>query len=96
MARTEAVAATAESTMDCKRASEMMFLFFDNELEADLVSPFRRHLDGCGPCAQRMDYTRKFLQLFRTRCTRHAAPDGLRERILVSLAQPSPGPRELF
>ncbi|HEX6203586.1 MAG TPA: mycothiol system anti-sigma-R factor [Thermoanaerobaculia bacterium] len=82
--------------MDCKRASEMMFLFVDNELEADLVRPFRHHLDDCSPCAQRVDYTRKFLQLFRTRCTRHSAPDGLRERILGSLDRPVAGPRELF
>lgn len=82
--------------MDCKRASEMMFLFVDNELEADLVSPFRRHLDGCNPCAERVDHTRKFLQLFRTRCTRHSAPDALRERILGSLARPVFGPRELY
>ena len=82
--------------MDCKRASEMMFLFVDNEMQDDLVSPFRSHLDCCGPCAHRVDYTRKFLQLFRTRCTRHAAPDGLRERILGSLDRPFQGPRELY
>jgi mycothiol system anti-sigma-R factor len=82
--------------MDCKRVSEMMFLFVDNEMQDDLVSPFRRHLDGCGHCAQRMDYTRKFLQLFRTRCTRHSAPDSLRERILGSLDRPLPGPRQLY
>lgn len=81
--------------MDCKRVSEMMFLFFDNEMQDDLVPPFRSHLDGCGECAQRMDHTRKFLLLFRTRCTRHAAPDRLRERILGSLGQSAPGPREL-
>lgn len=81
--------------MNCKRASEMMFLFCDDEMEDDLVSPFRHHLDGCGHCAQRMDYTRRFLGLLRSRCTRHSAPDSLRERILISLSQPAPGPREL-
>ncbi|HUE97255.1 MAG TPA: zf-HC2 domain-containing protein [Longimicrobiaceae bacterium] len=81
--------------MDCKRASEMMFLFCDNEMGDDVVSPFRRHLNGCGHCSQRMDYTRKFLLLLRSRCTRHSAPDHLRERILGSLGQPGPGPREL-
>lgn len=83
--------------MDCKRASEMMFLFVDNEMQDDLVSPFRRHLDGCGHCAHQMDYTKKFLTVVRTRCTRHAAPDGLRERILGAFqAPPTLGPRELY
>lgn len=81
--------------MDCKRVGEMMFLFCDNEMGEDVVSPFRRHLDGCGHCSQKMDYTRKFLLLVRSRCTRHSAPERLRERILVSLSQPTPGPREL-
>jgi mycothiol system anti-sigma-R factor len=73
--------------MDCNRASEMMYRFFDNEMEEELLALFRRHLVACPPCAERMDHTRKVLVLFRQRCTRHHAPPRLRQRILLSLHQ---------
>ncbi len=72
--------------MDCERVSEMMYLFFDNEMEEELLTPFRNHLDGCSPCAHRMDYTRKMLTTFRERCTRHQAPARLRARIRAGLS----------
>jgi hypothetical protein len=39
--------------MECKRVVDLRFLYFDNEMQDELVSPLRRHLDGCGHCAQR-------------------------------------------
>ena len=56
--------------MDCKRVSEVIFLFFDNEMEEDLLSPFRDHVALCGDCARKMDYTRKLLLIVRERCLR--------------------------
>jgi mycothiol system anti-sigma-R factor len=70
--------------MDCRQAKEVMFLFFDGEMEAAVLAPFRHHLDGCGDCAHQLDYTRKLLLLVRERCVRRAAPARLRQRILVS------------
>lgn len=63
-----------------------MFLFFDDQLEEDLLSPFRDHVDGCSSCAEKLDYTRKLLVLVRERCSciRRSAPDHLRQRILIS------------
>ena len=71
--------------MDCKEVSESLFLFVDNELEEALLTNFRDHVARCPGCAQRMDYTRKFLWLVRERCTRCAAPQTLRSRILTAL-----------
>ncbi|HZF13962.1 MAG TPA: hypothetical protein VFE33_34650 [Thermoanaerobaculia bacterium] len=71
--------------MDCKRVNEVIFLFFDNEMEEDLLSPFRDHVALCGACARRMDYTRKLLLIVRERCLRCSAPERLRHRILISL-----------
>lgn len=79
--------------MDCKRAAEAIFLFFDNEMDDDLLSPFQEHVSRCGLCAHRMDYTRKVLLLVREHCIRRAAPPRLRLRILTSLPHrngPSP------
>lgn len=71
--------------MDCKRVTEVIFLFFDNEMDEDLMAPFRDHVDGCGDCAQRVDYTRRLLFLVRQRCVRCSAPERLRQRILTDL-----------
>jgi mycothiol system anti-sigma-R factor len=70
--------------MDCRQAKEVMFLFFDGEMEAPLLAPFRDHVDGCSGCAHHLDYTKKLLLLVRERCSRCNAPARLRERILVS------------
>jgi mycothiol system anti-sigma-R factor len=71
--------------MDCKEVSESLFLFVDNEMEVDLLTPFRDHMARCPGCAQRIDYTRKLLWLVRERCVRCTASQDLRVRILTSL-----------
>ncbi len=71
--------------MDCKEVGAALFLFFDNEMEEDLLSPFRDHVSGCGSCAKRVDYTRRLLLIVREKCIRCNAPERLRLRILTSL-----------
>jgi mycothiol system anti-sigma-R factor len=71
--------------MDCREVNEALYLFFDNELEEALLTPFRDHVDGCSHCARRVDYTRKLLLIVREKCVRCSAPDRLRHRILVSM-----------
>ncbi|MFN7959713.1 MAG: zf-HC2 domain-containing protein [Thermoanaerobaculia bacterium] len=70
--------------MDCKHLSEIVFLFFDNELEEEARRSVLEHLDGCPGCAREMDHTRRFFILVRQRCVRQSAPDHLRLRILTS------------
>jgi mycothiol system anti-sigma-R factor len=70
--------------MDCKEVSEALFLFFDNEMEEELLAPFRDHVGACGDCGKKLDYTRKLLWIVRERTCRCTAPDGLRHRILIS------------
>ncbi|HBL28718.1 MAG TPA: mycothiol system anti-sigma-R factor [Acidobacteria bacterium] len=71
--------------MDCKEVGTVLFLFFDNEMEDDLLSPFRDHVARCSHCAQRLAYTRRLLLIVRERCARCCAPERLRMRILTSL-----------
>lgn len=83
--------------MDCKEVGSALFLFFDNELEEDLLTPFRDHVSRCNGCAKQVDYTRKLLLLVRERCVRCNAPERLRLRILTILPHrssnaPGPGP----
>lgn len=71
--------------MDCKEVGAALFLFFDNEMEEELMSPFRDHVSRCGDCARRVDYTRKLLLMVREKCVRCTAPERLRMRILISM-----------
>ena len=72
--------------MNCERAAEVIFLYVDDEqMEEDLKDPFRQHLERCPYCKQRAVFIRKLFIVFRARCIRHAAPPGLRRRILTSL-----------
>lgn len=71
--------------MDCKEVGEVIYLFFDNEMNEEQLTPFRDHVAGCGHCAQQMSYTRKLLLVVRQRCLRCTAPEKLRHRILISL-----------
>lgn len=71
--------------MNCKRVNEVLYLFFDNELEDELLYPFQSHTNRCPECARRLDYTRKLLFLVRECCRRQAAPERLRLRILASM-----------
>jgi mycothiol system anti-sigma-R factor len=80
--------------MDCKEVSDTLYLFFDNEMEEELLAPFRDHVGSCGDCAKKVDYTRKLLWIVRERTYRCSAPDRLRIRILTSFAHRRivPGP----
>jgi mycothiol system anti-sigma-R factor len=71
--------------MDCKDVGAALFRFFDNEMDEELLAPFRDHVARCIHCAQRMDYTRKLLIIVREKCVRCSAPPRLRQRILTSL-----------
>jgi mycothiol system anti-sigma-R factor len=79
--------------MDCKEVGDRLFLFFDNELEGELLILFRDHVGLCGDCAKKLDYTRRLLVIVRERTIRCTAPQRLRQRILTSLPhrQPTPG-----
>ena len=71
--------------MDCDKVKEILFLFFDNEMEDDLRETFESHLSRCPGCAHQLDYTRRLLIIFRQRCIRQTAPQRLRVKILTSL-----------
>lgn len=71
--------------MDCKRVTEAVYLFFDNEMDEAERGPFERHVDCCSECARRVQLTRRLLLIVRQRCTRAPAPQRLYERILISM-----------
>lgn len=71
--------------MDCRKVSEIAFLYIDNEMGSELEKPFQDHLSVCPCCASQVNQRRKLLILVRQRCVRQQAPQRLRVRILTSL-----------
>lgn len=71
--------------MDCRQCSEVVFLYVDRELAADMEGPFRHHLAHCPNCASNVNHVQRLLVVVRERCCRHEAPPRLRMRILTSL-----------
>jgi mycothiol system anti-sigma-R factor len=76
--------------MNCRRVREAVFLYVDNEMEAELVVSFRDHLDLCPGCTRQIEYTLRLLSLVREHCRRATAPEQLRQRILVSFPHRKP------
>jgi mycothiol system anti-sigma-R factor len=70
--------------MECQRVREAMYRVTENELDAELIPPFREHLTLCPPCDHHFAYVAKLLEVVRCRCSRYSAPSTLRIRILAS------------
>ena len=70
--------------MDCHCVREAMFRATDNELEPELLAPFREHLSFCPECAHHFGYLNRLLCMVRQRCLRLSAPAQLRVRIVSS------------
>jgi len=72
--------------MNCKKIrEELVFLYADQEMEAELRIAFDRHVADCPHCAQSTQYTTRLLMIVRERAGRCSAPNRLRERILATL-----------
>lgn len=71
---------------DCADFIDSIVYLLDNELDADDIAAVREHLDRCAPCLDRYDVQRTIKQVVARSCL-ESAPDGLRQRIQVSIRQ---------
>jgi mycothiol system anti-sigma-R factor len=70
----------------CADYLERIVYFLDNELDDADINAVRVHLDACGPCLARYDLQRTVKELIARSCT-EAAPDTLRQRVLLSIRE---------
>ena len=73
---------------DCSEVLGRVFFFLDNELDQADCNDIQRHLDECGPCLAKYNLERTVKSLVARSCT-EVAPDGLRQRVLMSIKQVS-------
>ncbi len=71
---------------DCSEVLNRVFFFIDNELDQADCSEIQQHLDECGPCLARYDLERTVKTLVARSCA-EVAPDGLRQRVKLSIRQ---------
>jgi mycothiol system anti-sigma-R factor len=71
---------------DCSDVLSRVFFFLDNELDQADCSSIQQHLDECGPCLARYDLERTVKTLVARSCS-EVAPDGLRQRVMLSIRE---------
>jgi mycothiol system anti-sigma-R factor len=69
---------------DCSEVLGRVFFFLDNELEKADYEEIQHHLDECGPCLAKYDLERAVKTVVARSC-HERAPEGLRERVMVSI-----------
>jgi mycothiol system anti-sigma-R factor len=69
---------------ECADFLERIVYFLDNELDETDCSAVRLHLDTCNPCLEKYDLQRTVKAVVARSCT-EAAPDQLRQRVLLQI-----------
>ena len=73
-------------TGDCSDVLNRVAFFLDNELDQADCAQIQHHLDECGPCLARYDLERTVKALVARSCS-EVAPEGLRQRVQLSIRQ---------
>lgn len=71
--------------VDCGQIKELLFLYYDNELDSTTMVSFYRHVEHCPECWRQVGYTTRLLTTVTLKTRRSVAPVELRERILTHL-----------
>ena len=85
--QTEAHPETAPPAADdCSDVLEPRLLLPRQRARPGRLRSIQQHLDECGPCLARYDLERTVKTLVARSCT-EVAPDGLRQRVMLSIRQ---------
>jgi mycothiol system anti-sigma-R factor len=74
------------SPSDCVDFLEQIVYLIDNELDETDCTVVRAHLESCSPCLEKYDLQRTVKAVVARSCT-EAAPDDLRQRVLLRIRQ---------
>ena len=77
---------TLDNHESCADFLDRIVYLLDNELDAGEIREVKMHLDECAPCLERYDVQRTIKTIVARSC-HEAAPDDLRQRVIVQLRQ---------
>jgi mycothiol system anti-sigma-R factor len=72
---------------DCAAVLDRVYEYLDGELGPLDLDKIREHLSDCGPCLKEYDLDVALKALVRRSCACEAAPDDLRQRIMVTITE---------
>ena len=67
---------------ECEETLRRIEAFLDGEVEPGLRAVIDRHLSGCSPCTQKVDFRRHLKAMIASSCGEESLPSGFVERIL--------------
>ena len=73
------------SKPDCEELIAKLYQFIDGELSRDEAAALKRHLEGCGPCLERIQVEERFKLLIKTKCRGEQVPELLVEKVKAAL-----------
>ena len=74
--------------VDCSEVLRQVYLYLDEEvLDDEGRHVVRDHLDECGPCLRQFGIEQEVKALVARCCGNDAAPEGLKERLRLKLAE---------
>ena len=82
-----AMGETAVAMIPCDEASARLFEYLDGELEGVSEEEVRRHLEVCEACYPRVQFEKHFLEALQRSQDGGRVSEGLRDRVLQSLAE---------
>lgn len=77
--------------MNCNVFKKSIYHFQAEELSADERAAMQQHLNGCPPCAERLEFESGMLDGLKGRLQAIPAPPGLETRVRAELAQQAGG-----
>ena len=75
--------------IDCVEVLQQVYLYLDGEIEDADKRDVRQHIEDCAPCLREFGIEQEVKALVARCCGGEAAPDALRERLRIKLAQVS-------
>lgn len=72
---------------DCRSVIEQVYLYLDGEIGDEDCAKIRQHLDECSPCLRQYGLEQEVKALVARSCGCEPAPDSLRTRVLLRLAE---------
>ena len=74
-----------DAESECTAVLQDVWLFLDNEMDAESRARVQHHLDECSPCLTEAGLDQKLKELLHRKCGGERAPEPLRSRLFAQL-----------